>query len=204
MSAKKEAPAVRRRMIALMAWIVRFAQKCVGSRLGRGDIGLSSSSSDNEIAIKSKKGQTTYAGSEAMRSRKERGAAAVEFALVLPLLLTVTFGAIEFGIAIYDKAVVTNASREAARYGVVLASPKYTAAQIQQVAASYCSTYMISFGGSNACSSSNVAVTGAQGSLGTPLSVTISYKFVPLALGKLISPLTGPLTISATTTMNNE
>ncbi|KVA09668.1 hypothetical protein WI42_24250 [Burkholderia ubonensis] len=140
-----------------------------------------------------------------MRSKKEKGVAVVEFAIVLPLLLLITFGLIEFGIAIYDKAVVTNASREAARYGVVLATPKYTTAQIQQVAANYCGTYMISLGAnSNACSSANVTVTGAQGSLGSPLTVTVSYKFVPLVLGKAISPILGPLTISATTTMNNE
>lgn len=49
----------------------------------------------------------------------EKGASAVEFALVLPLLLGLTFGIIEFGILLFDKAVITNASREGARAGVV-------------------------------------------------------------------------------------
>lgn len=48
-----------------------------------------------------------------------RGAALVEFALVLPLLLVLIFGIIEFGIIIYDKAMVTNAVREGARTGIV-------------------------------------------------------------------------------------
>lgn len=46
----------------------------------------------------------------------------MEFALIFPLLLFIVFGVIEFGTALYDKSVVTNASREAARAGVVLKS----------------------------------------------------------------------------------
>jgi len=55
--------------------------------------------------------------------KTEHGAAAVEFALVLPLLLFVVFGIIEFGFLLYDKAVITNASREAARRACVYDSP---------------------------------------------------------------------------------
>lgn len=47
--------------------------------------------------------------------QSDRGAAAVEFALVLPLLVFVLFGIIEFGFLLCDKAIITNASREAAR-----------------------------------------------------------------------------------------
>lgn len=45
-----------------------------------------------------------------------RGVSAVEFALVLPLLLVILFGIIEFGLVLYNQAVITNASREGARY----------------------------------------------------------------------------------------
>jgi len=51
--------------------------------------------------------------------KNDQGAAAVEFALVLPLLMFVVFGIIEFGFLLYDKAVITNASREAARRACV-------------------------------------------------------------------------------------
>lgn len=51
--------------------------------------------------------------------RSEQGASAVEFALVLPILIFITFAIIEFGILLFDKAVITNASREGARYGIV-------------------------------------------------------------------------------------
>ncbi len=40
----------------------------------------------------------------------------VEFAIVAPLLFVLLFGIIEFGVMLYDQAVITNASREGARY----------------------------------------------------------------------------------------
>ena len=55
-----------------------------------------------------------------MRTKsKEKGGSAVEFALVLPILVVILFGIIEFGFVLYDKAVITNASSEAARQGIV-------------------------------------------------------------------------------------
>lgn len=48
-------------------------------------------------------------------SRSERGAVAVEFALVLPLLLMILFAIIEFGHAYNVQISVTHAAREAAR-----------------------------------------------------------------------------------------
>jgi Flp pilus assembly protein TadG len=45
----------------------------------------------------------------------ERGAAAVEFALILPILLSVVFGIVEFGWAFGQQVSLGNAAREAAR-----------------------------------------------------------------------------------------
>ncbi|WP_234824939.1 TadE/TadG family type IV pilus assembly protein [Cupriavidus necator] len=138
-----------------------------------------------------------------MKMKNQKGVAAVEFALVLPLFLLITFGIIEFSLALYDQAVITNASREAARYGIVLTKP--SALQIQQVATNYCSNHLISFGtGGNTCPSGNITVAGDGGQYGTPLTVTVKYQFTPLALGNLISPLSGALSLSATTVMYNE
>jgi len=50
-----------------------------------------------------------------LRSGSEEGAAAVEFALVVPLLLTLLFGIVEFGTAYNAQILVTNAAREAIR-----------------------------------------------------------------------------------------
>lgn len=47
--------------------------------------------------------------------KNERGAAAVEFALVLPLLVVLVFGVAEFGRAYYVQATLSGAAREGAR-----------------------------------------------------------------------------------------
>ena len=59
-----------------------------------------------------------------MRLRGERGAAAVEFAITAVVLLMIVFGIIEFGILMFDKHVLTNASREGARAGIVMRIPR--------------------------------------------------------------------------------
>lgn len=48
--------------------------------------------------------------------RSQHGAAAVEFALVLPLLLVILLGIIEFGRAYNVQISLTHAARETARY----------------------------------------------------------------------------------------
>jgi Flp pilus assembly protein TadG len=53
------------------------------------------------------------------RERDERGAALVEFALVLPLLLVVIAGIVDFGFAFQRYEVLTNAAREGARLGTL-------------------------------------------------------------------------------------
>ena len=50
----------------------------------------------------------------------ERGSAAVEMALVLPLFLALVLGILTGGIAMDHKIGVTNAARETARYGAVV------------------------------------------------------------------------------------
>jgi Flp pilus assembly protein TadG len=49
------------------------------------------------------------------RSARDRGAAAVEFALVLPLLLLIIFGIIDSGRALSAQVILTGAAREGAR-----------------------------------------------------------------------------------------
>ena len=54
-----------------------------------------------------------------MGRRDQEGAAAVEFALLLPLLVLLLFGMIEFGLAFNTRIQATNAAREAARRAVI-------------------------------------------------------------------------------------
>ena len=55
----------------------------------------------------------------ARRLGSERGAVAVEFALVVPLLLVVVFAVIQFGIVYNDYVTLTDATRAGARKAVV-------------------------------------------------------------------------------------
>ena len=50
---------------------------------------------------------------------REAGQELVEFALILPLLLLLFLGIIEFGRAILAYNTIANAAREGARYGIV-------------------------------------------------------------------------------------
>lgn len=52
-----------------------------------------------------------------VRSRRARGAALVEFALVLPLLMTMLLGIVSSGSAYNRKLQMSHATREGARYG---------------------------------------------------------------------------------------
>jgi len=66
-------------------------------------------------------------------TRRQRGAAAVEFALVLPLLLTLVMGTIDWGWFFYIDQLCTNAAREGARAGSVMA-PTATTTQVRDAA----------------------------------------------------------------------
>jgi Flp pilus assembly protein TadG len=59
----------------------------------------------------------------ARRRTADRGAAAVEMALVLPLLLLLVFGIIDFGRMLNAQIALTEAAREAARAHVLGADP---------------------------------------------------------------------------------
>ena len=53
------------------------------------------------------------------RSRRERGQALVEFALVVPIFLILVMGIVDFGLGFKTSIAVTNATREGARLGAV-------------------------------------------------------------------------------------
>ncbi len=132
--------------------------------------------------------------------RRTEGGAAVEFAIILPLLLLIIFSTIEFSLALYDKAVITNAAREAARAGVVVRTTRLTNTQIETVAKNYVADRLISFD----AGAPSVVVNNGGGVSGANLTVTVNYTFTGLGVGPLLSAMTGPVVLSSTATMINE
>lgn len=74
----------------------------------------------------------------------QRGASAVEFALILPILVLLFFGIVDFGLLIYDKQVITNATREGARAGIVAKVPRLSKTDITDVVDSYAKDRLVS------------------------------------------------------------
>ena len=146
-------------------------------------------------------------------ARRQSGTAVVEFGLVLPLLLLLLFGIIEFSVMLYDKAVITNASREATRQGVVYSMPYPASSAIVSTATNNLAKNLITFGAGGTPSATVSPTSGCTAS-GTPLTVTVSYPFTGLAIGSgvvegtQLNPLASfaknALTLTASTTMNCE
>ena len=137
-----------------------------------------------------------------MKLQAQHGASAIEFALVLPLLVMLVFGIIEFSLALYDKAVITNASREGARAGIVQALNRPLCGEITGVVDNYCKNYLITFGAAStpATSCSNSPCPG----FGQDLTVTVTYHYDFLVLPNFISSLVGGTNLRAETVMRCE
>ncbi len=149
------------------------------------------------ISFKGKNG-----GHARRRMRSEQGAAVVEFALVLPILLLILLGILDFSFMLYDKAVITNASREGARAGIVLRNPKLSTAEIQAVVWHYTQGALINLGSAQA--PVVTVVQSAPANFPNPLRVTVSYTFRGIAVGTLFAALGQPWVLTASTVMVNE
>lgn len=133
-----------------------------------------------------------------MRCKGEEGVVAVEFALVLPILIVLVAGIIEFGFALYTQEVITNASREAARAGIILGDPRPSAGEIATVASSYMTNLGVS------CGASCVSVAGSQGNSGDDLTVSVAVPYRFVILEGFLEDWVGDMTLRATSTMKQE
>ncbi|UER54592.1 pilus assembly protein [Kineosporiaceae bacterium SCSIO 59966] len=68
----------------------------------------------------------------APRGDRERGAAAVEFALVLPMLIVLVFGIISFGFMYTNWTALESGAREGARYMAIHSSTDSTAGAVAE------------------------------------------------------------------------
>jgi Flp pilus assembly protein TadG len=89
----------------------------------------------------------------------------VEFAIILPLLVTLVFGIIDVGLLLYNKQVITNASREGARAGIARSTISVT-----NIVNNYCTGRLFL----NGSSPPTTNVTGG-GAFQNDLTVTVNY-----------------------------
>jgi len=134
----------------------------------------------------------------------DNGQAILEFAYVLPFLMIVVLGVIEFGVLFYDQAVVTSATREGARAGIVFQkdsagnywSEAEMQAKVQQTVNDYLQGRLISFGPATSVTTTatrggNVYADGvdyyeyAPGNIGK-LEVAVAYQHEYLAIPNFI------------------
>ena len=124
------------------------------------------------------------------RRRAERGSAAVEFALLLPILLLVLLALVQVGALARDQLVLTQASRAGAREAAVNGSVDAVQEVVRSAAAGLDAERV----------EIDVLWSGARG---TPVTVSLTYE-VPV-----VSPLAGwllPQTVSlrSSATMRQE
>ena len=115
--------------------------------------------------------------------KANNGSAVVEFAIVLPILLLIVFGIINFGVLMYNQSLIPNAAREGARWASIHStvtfgngcSNSYSSSPIDpcQVAYSYANQVLISFGASSLAAS----VVAADYNSGTPQTVVVNYNY---------------------------
>lgn len=98
-----------------------------------------------------------------MRRDTERGAAIVEMALILPLLVVLVFGIVEFGRAYNTQVTLTHSAREAVRVLAITQDPAEAQAAAIASAASL--------------DPAQVSVATAACVPGQPTQVTVSYPF---------------------------
>ena len=129
----------------------------------------------------------------------ERGAVATEFALLLPVFLTILLGIIEFGMIMYGREIVTNAAREGARAGITQGPPKLSKATIEGI--SY--TYLASTG----INPASVTFTATGAGLTNPNTLTVQGQYTYNFMVPYIPVMTGipnPLIINVQTVMRHE
>lgn len=128
--------------------------------------------------------------------RSQRGQTLVELALILPILIVLLMGTIEFGRIFFSYLTITHASREAARATVVSTTKTDTfITQKVKDSATWLKPDQLKV---EVTPSSTTSRTS-----GVPLTVTVSYP-VQLFTPILSDIMTNPFTVKAQTTMRIE
>lgn len=130
------------------------------------------------------------------RLRNQKGAALLETAITLPLVLLVCVSIFEFGRAYQTWQVLTNAAREGARVAIL---PESTDAQVTSAVKAYMQGGQLP---SSALASISVERTVPFAATNTASRVTVSYPFKFTVLNPVIRLVkSGSSTGQGTTTM---
>ena len=139
--------------------------------------------------------------------KTERGAELIEFALVLPLLLLLVLGIVDFGFLFQRLEVVTNAAREGARIAVLAG---YTTADVQDRVNDYMLEGGVPIAPGNPVVNVNTVNLSVPSSPGTTISakqVQVSYSHTYMFLSGLLQLFGGSFSsvpLKATSTMRAE
>jgi Flp pilus assembly protein TadG len=137
------------------------------------------------------------------RVRSERGAALIEAAITIPILLLISVGIFEFGRAYQTWQVLTNAAREGARIAVITGT---TDVQVQERVRDY----MISGGLPDAAVEDVVVERGVALGTDTASRITINYPFDFMVLNPIVRLVTpdsntgAPIEMHSVALMRNE
>lgn len=127
----------------------------------------------------------------------------VELVLVLWILFIVLFAIGELGIALYDKAVLTNATREGARAGIIAQDPRVTDGAIKEVIKHYATSHLITFG-ADILGDEDITITREGFSFGSDLTVSVNYRYDFLVISRLMHTLGADIALNATAVMKME
>ena len=140
------------------------------------------------------------------RLRTERGAELIEMALVVPLLMLIIMGIIDFGFMFRKLNVVTNAAREGARAGVLpgYSDPENVRQRVQQ--------YMDAAGMGITCDSADCSVVSPVISIPAPtgtfnardVRVTIFHHFTFLRPFAAFAPSFSSIALTGRSVMRVE
>ena len=113
-------------------------------------------------------------------SRRTRGVALVEFALILPIVLILLGGLFDVGRGFSRAGVILNAAREGARYGIANSKAISRDEQIKTRVIEEASQSNIQI------DPDKVSILTPSGAVsGQPLTVSVAYQYQPLMSGVL-------------------
>jgi Flp pilus assembly protein TadG len=135
--------------------------------------------------------------------KSDRGAALIEAAVTIPLILLISVAIFEFGRAYQTWQVLTNAAREGARVAILSGT---TDDEVRSAVNNY-----LTIGRLNALSPGSIDLNrNAPLGTSTGSQITVTYPFSFMVLGpviRLVNPSSSagaPLTMSAVAVMRNE